>query len=68
MELFLFRLHVVYSQRDRANIYLLDLYLCEAKTLLIQSRSSQLIDVKSICVGPNEMEEILQLLTERDIE
>lgn len=37
-------------------------------TLLFQSAAWPLIDVGSIHVAPNEMEEILQLLTERDIE
>lgn len=37
-------------------------------TLPFQSAARPLIDVRSIHVAPNEMEEILQLLTERDIE
>ena len=39
-----------------------------AETLLFQSAERALIDVKSIHVATNEMEEILHLLTERDIE
>lgn len=39
-----------------------------AVALLFQSAERVLIDVKSIHVATNEMEEILQLLTERDIE
>lgn len=39
-----------------------------AEALLFQSARRALIDVKSIHVATNEMEEILQLLTERDIE
>lgn len=40
----------------------------DAEALLFQSAKRALIDVKSIHVATNEMEEILQLLTERDIE
>lgn len=40
----------------------------DAAALLFQSAERALIDVKSIRVATNEMEEILQLLTERDIE
>lgn len=40
----------------------------DAEALLFQSAEQALIDVKSIHVATNEMEEILQLLTERDIE
>lgn len=40
----------------------------DAETLLFQSAERALIDVKSIHVATNEMEEILHLLTERDIE
>ncbi len=40
----------------------------DAEALLFQSAERALIDVKSIHVAANEMEEILQLLTERDIE
>lgn len=40
----------------------------DAEALLFQSAERALIDVKSIHVATNEMEEILQLLTERDIE
>lgn len=40
----------------------------DAAALLFQSAERALIDVKSIHVATNEMEEILQLLTERDIE
>lgn len=40
----------------------------DAEALLFQSAERALIDVKSIHVTTNEMEEILQLLTERDIE
>lgn len=41
---------------------------CDAEALLFQSAERALSDVKSIHVATNEMEEILQLLTERDIE
>lgn len=40
----------------------------DAEALLFQSAIRPLIAVKSIHVATNEMEEILQLLTERDIE
>lgn len=40
----------------------------DAETLLFQSAERALIDVKSIHVATNEMEEVLHLLTERDIE
>ena len=40
----------------------------DAAALLFQSAKQAVIDVKSIHVATNEMEEILQLLTERDIE
>lgn len=40
----------------------------DAEALLFQSAKRALIDVKSIHVATNEMEEILQLLTEHDIE
>lgn len=40
----------------------------DAEALLFQSAKRALIDVRSIHVATNEMEEILQLLTERDIE
>lgn len=40
----------------------------DAAALLFQSAEQAPIDVKSIHVATNEMEEILQLLTERDIE
>lgn len=39
----------------------------DAAALLFQSTKRVLIDVKSIHVAANEMEEILQLLTEHDI-
>lgn len=40
----------------------------DAEGLLFQSAKRALIDVRSIHVATNEMEEILQLLTEHDIE
>lgn len=40
----------------------------DAEALLFHSAERALIDVESILVATNEMEEILQLLTERDIE
>lgn len=40
----------------------------DTEAFLFQSTERALIDAKSIHVAVNEMEEILQLLTERDIE
>lgn len=42
--------------------------MLSTEALLFHSAERALIDVESILVATNEMEEILQLLTERDIE
>lgn len=58
----------MYNQRLRTSFHDAQWRSPIAETLLFQSAERALIDVKSIHVATNEMEEILHLLTERDIE